>query len=67
MKNKSGINDYFFADRVDDIDRIARLNSVDSIIRKVDLINYAHEMSRSNLNLNLLIDDVVIKLGECNE
>ena len=67
LKNKSNISDYFFADRLDDISRIAILNSVESIIKKIDLINYAHEMSRNNLNLNLLIDDVVIKLGECNE
>lgn len=67
LKNKSNINNYFFADKLDDINRISRLNSIESIIKKIDLINYAHEMARSNLNLNLLIDDVVIKLGECNE
>ena len=67
LKNKSNINNYFFADKLNDINRISSLNSIESIIKKIDLINYAHEMARSNLNLNLLIDDVVIKLGECNE
>lgn len=67
LKNKSGIKNYFFNDKVDEINSVARLNSVEAIIKKIDLINYAHEMSRCNLNLNLLIDDVVIKLGECNE
>ena len=67
LKNKSSIDNYFFSDRVDEIISISRLNSIDSIIKKIDIINYANEMARSNLNLNLLIDDVVIRLGECNE
>ena len=67
LKNKSGIDNYFFSDKVDEILSISRLNSIDSIIKKIDIINYANEMARSNLNLNLLIDDVVIRLGECNE
>ena len=67
LKNKVGIDDYFFSDKVDLILSVARLNSIDSITRKLEIINYGNEMARSNLNLNLLIDDVVIRLGECNE
>jgi len=67
LKNKSGIENYFFSDKVNEIFSVARLNSIDSIIKKIDIINYANEMVRCNLNLNLLIDDVVIRLGECNE
>lgn len=67
LKNKIGMEDYFFCDKVDLILSVARLNSIDSITRKLEIINYGNEMARSNLNLNLLIDDVVIRLGECNE
>ena len=67
IKNKSGLVDYFFSDKIDDIKNISRLNSIDSLVKKIEIINYAGEMARCNLNLNLLIDDVVIRLGECNE
>lgn len=67
LKNKSDLCNYFFSDKLDEINFVARLNSTLSIIKKIELINYANEMARSNLNLNLLIDDIVIRLGECNE
>ena len=67
LKNKINKNDYFFSDKIDLIISVSRLNSIESITKKLEIINYANEMARSNLNLNLLIDDVVIRLGECNE
>ena len=67
LKMKNAIGNYFFSDQMDRIISIANINSIESIIKKIEIVNYANEMARSNLNLNLLIDDVVIRLGECNE
>ena len=42
-------------------------NSIDSLIQKIEVANYGIDMVKFNLNLNLLIDDIVIRLGDCNE
>ena len=67
IKYKSSIKNYFWNDKLDEIASVSRLNSLVSIINKIEIISNASEMARCNLNLNLLIDDVVIRLGECNE
>ena len=67
LKYKSNIKNYFWNDKLDEIASVSRLNSLVSIINKIEIISNASEMARCNLNLNLLIDDVVIRLGECNE
>ena len=67
LKFKSNIKNYFWNDKLDEIASVSRLNSLVSIINKIEIISNASEMARCNLNLNLLIDDVVIRLGECNE
>lgn len=54
----------FFCDRVDFVKKCANINSVSSILKKLDVVNYGYEMVNYNLNLNLLLDDVVIRLGD---
>lgn len=67
LKCKLGIGHYFFCDSVDDIQNISSLNSVDSILYKIAVFNYGYDMIKCNLNINLLMDDIVIRLGERNE
>ena len=47
--------------------KCANMNSIDSILHKINVMCYGYEMVIYNLNLNLLIDDIVIRLGELNE
>ena len=44
--------------------KVAELNSVDQLVKKLDIIQYGYDMILSNLNINLLLDDVIIKLGD---
>lgn len=67
LRYYNNINSYFFCDKHDDIINISKLNSVESILKKIELVDYVMKMVSSNLNLNLLINDFVIRLGECNE
>ncbi len=64
LKYKIGINNYLFCDCVDSIRRIADSNSLESIVEKLNIVQYAFDMVQSNLNVNLLLDDIVIRLGE---
>ena len=59
-----GKSDYVFFDHVDYITRVANLNSIDSIIKKINIIQYGYDMLLANLNINLLIDDIMIRLGD---
>lgn len=67
LKVKLKLRDYFFCDKVSNIEKIASKNSIEEIIYKIEIVTYGYEMVRSNLNINLLIDDIVIRLGEYNE
>ena len=40
------------------------MNSIDSILHKIEVVNYGYEMINYNLNMNLLLDDIVIRLGD---
>lgn len=64
---KVGKSEYFFCDKVDFIKKCANMNSTDSILHKMDVVHYGYEMVFCNLNLNLLLDDIVIRLGDINE
>ncbi len=64
LKYKIGVDGFFYCDMLNNIKSIADKNSVDSIIYKLDICNYGYEMIKCNLNINLLLDDVVIRLGE---
>ena len=66
LLNKVGKNLLFYTD--DDyseiISNISLVNSLDMIVEKIDIILYGYEMINCNLNVNLLLDDIVIRLGE---
>ncbi len=67
LKCKIGMAHYFFCDHSDFIQKIADYNSVDCVLQKIEVVHYGLDMVRCNLNINLLVDDIVIRLGECNE
>jgi hypothetical protein len=67
LKSKLGNNKYFFCDRIEFIDKCSNLNNIESILHKIDVLNYGYEMIKCNLNINLLMDDIVIRLGDVNE
>lgn len=55
---------YFFCDKLEFIEKCANMNSIDSILNKIEVVNYGYEMINYNLNMNLLLDDIVIRLGD---
>ena len=59
--------EFFFNDYVDNISKISSQNSLEKLIYKLEVFQYGYNMLKNNLNINLLVDDVVIKLGEKNE
>ena len=67
LKVKVGIKDYTFYNYKKMIDSYVSKFSIDVILKKIDIISYGIEAARYNLNINLLSDDIVIRLGECNE
>lgn len=64
LKFKYRISNYFFADYLDFVQKVANSNNVDEIIRKIELCIEKYGMIKCNLNINLLIDDMIIRLGE---
>lgn len=67
LKVKLAGDNYFFCDKINFINEYANKNSIGSILHKLDVVNYGYEMINSNLNMNLLLDDIVIRLGDMNE
>ena len=49
------------------IEKCANINSFESILHKIDVVSYGYEMINCNLNVNLLLDDIVIRLGDVHE
>lgn len=64
LKAKLGMDDYFFCDEKSIIQTFAKTNSLDIIVQKIEIVTYGMDMVRCNLDTNLLIDDIVIRLGE---
>ncbi len=64
LKYKFHLEDYFFCDQLDMIQKISNFNSVDDILHKIEVVHYGLDMVKCNLNMNLLIDDIVIRLGD---
>ena len=64
LRYKLGFNKFFFCDRIESISEISSNNSVEDIIKKINLFNYGYDMATKNLNINLLINDIIIRLGE---
>lgn len=67
LKIKAGCSDCTFFYYKDLLDRYVRINSFDVLLKKIDIFSYGIESIKYNLNINLLCDDIVIRLGECNE
>lgn len=64
LKFKYKIDDYFFKDYLNYVEKIANMNKVDKVINKINVCVSARDKLKYNLNVNLLIDDMVIRLGE---
>lgn len=64
-----GINKYFLCDKanMEFINKCANMNSVNAVLHKIDVVSYGYEMISYNLNINLLLDDIVIRLGDVHE
>ena len=67
LKRKIGNEECFFCDKVEFIEKCAHINSLDAILHKIDVISYTYEMINCNLNINLLLDDMIIRLGDIHE
>lgn len=66
LKLKSGKNNLFFCDYIDRLNEVVNCNDVSSIIHKLNVCIDTLEMLKCNLNINLLIDSMVFKLGGVN-
>ena len=64
LKHKLGTYKYFFCDKIEFVEKCANINSVDAILKKIEIVNYGYEMINYNLNMNLLLDDIMIRLGD---
>lgn len=67
LKYKYNIDDYFFKDYLDTIVMVSGNNNIDEILHKIDVSSVKYSDLKCNLNINLLMDDFIIRLGECNE
>ena len=64
LKFKYEISDYFFADYLDLVNKVSNNNNINKIMKKIEICIEKYEMLKCNLNINLLIDDMIIRLGE---
>lgn len=67
LKFKNSFKNYFFDDYKDNISFLSSKNSTEQLISKLEILRYGYDMLKCNLNVNLLVDDVIIKMGEINE
>ena len=67
LKKTCGFSNYYFNDYLDLIDFVSNNNSLDDIINKIEVCYTKYDDLRYNLNVNLLVDDMLIRLGECYE
>ena len=64
LKYKINNHDLLFIEQMNVIKKISSNNSIKQIIDKVNIFQYGYEMVLSNLNVNLLLDDIIIRLGD---
>ncbi len=67
LKYKYNINDFYFVEFDYLIKEVANNNSILTILNKIELCYNKYDDLKYNLNLNLFIDDFLIRLGECYE
>lgn len=56
-------NHLFYCNYLDMIEKYSNFNSIDDLLRKIEVCSYGYDMVLSNLNVNLLMDDIIIRLG----
>lgn len=66
LKLKCGRDNLFYCDYVDSLNNVVTINSIESIIHKLNVCIDTFEMLKCNLNVNLLIDNMVLELGGGN-
>ena len=64
LKCKMNGSNFLFCEYMKLVKKVADLNTVENIVEKIDIIQYGYDMLIGNLNVNLLLDDIVIRLGE---
>lgn len=67
LKYKYNITDFYFVEYDYLIKEVAYNNSILTILNKIELCYNKYDDLKYNLNLNLFIDDFLIRLGECYE
>ena len=67
LRFKLGLNTYFFGDYLDLIHSVSDDNSLNKILNKIEICYNKYGDLKYNLNVNLLIDDLLIRMGECDE
>ena len=67
LRYKYNLDGYFFEDYIDLIKIYSQNNTIDELLYKIDLTTSKYNDLKYNLNVNLLVDDMVIRMGECNE
>ena len=64
LRCKIGENRFLFCEQKDLISKVAKLNDIEKIVKIIGIFQYGFDMLIANLNVNLLFDDIVIRLGE---
>lgn len=68
LKYKYCCDNLFFCDKIDFIKKIASINDLNSICRKIEVLDKNIGYLRGNLNMNLLIDKLIIDMcGDYDE
>ena len=67
LRYKFGLDNYFYQEYIYLIEDISNRNSLNKILNKIELCYNKYSDLKYNLNVNLLIDDLIIRMGECDE
>ena len=62
LKFKCNVDNLFFRDYMNVVEKISNSSNINDIIRNIDVCVNVKDMLRYNLNINLLIDNLVIEL-----
>lgn len=62
IKYKSNLNNYFYGDKLSDISFVSENNDYEKLIRKMKILDRTENYLKSNLNVNLLIDKMIIDM-----
>lgn len=62
VRFKNSMNVVYFDDYLDVIEKISNDNSIDNLIKKIEILDNVISDLKSNLNINLLIDRMIIEM-----